>query len=222
MWLRLETPKYFSKADRCFDSLSFWAVLQIYDRQFNSSNSRLMNLYTHPYLTACVIFISPLLSYIIVSCGALERKTHLFLSFILKRVQAARQQPWTAVHPSDSVSPVSSRGLFSALSKRRHWCVQCASPALHHFISYPEQVCFEGALSSWCVCVCFLVLWGGFKKLLLLLFFLSSRLLWTSYSTLSDRPDMPLWKTVFLTVLWYPKNKGFYSCCGTVWKDKFS
>lgn len=147
----------------------------------------------HLYLT--------LASYIIVSCGALECKAHLFLSFILN---------CTGRPTASSNCCPSFRFSLSLQSGVENYFQLCLSGStdvcnVFHLLFIISFHILSGFTLKKCyladVSVCFWMLLGGFKKLFLL--FLSakresSRLLQAFCSTQSHCPDIPEWKTVFV------------------------
>lgn len=90
--------------------------------------------------------------------------------------------------------------------------MQCFSPARHHFISYPERVCFEEVLSSWRVCVFLAALWWieevvfifclYLKRILSFFSSLLFHIVWMHRHTWMEN-------SVCSPVLWYFKH-GFY------------
>lgn len=106
-------------------------------------------------------------SYIIVSCGALECKTHLFLSFILK----CRGRPTAASHCCPSFR--FSLSLQSGVENYFQLCLSGSTDVCNvfHLLFIISFHIMSGFALKKCyladVSVCFWLLWGGFKRLFL-------------------------------------------------------
>lgn len=131
-----------------------------------------------------------------------------------------QQQPWVAVRPLESFCPsVQVRTIFSSVCAAPLMCAMFFTCFHVIFASYPERRGFERALHGRhaCVCVCvrvFCLLWAGFRSLFLFsaLPLKENPLGFYKRSvpcTLTACPDMPKWKTVLHSLLWYLKQHFF-------------